>query len=106
MDRDQYENNVARLIEAIRTSGRLQREDHLTMARALLAILDDRGDFPVDAEEALVGAVAVVSFRGVVDARVPCESPIEEMLLDSFVSAGFSLETDGVRTFGTKGDLL
>lgn len=50
--------DATRIVEAIRTSGRLRQEDHLTLARALVMILDRRADFPADAEEALVQAVA------------------------------------------------
>lgn len=49
--------HATRLIEALRTSGRLHAEDHGTIARALLIIIDRPGDFSSDPVEALVSVI-------------------------------------------------
>ena len=57
-------HQLARIITAIRTSGRLQQEDSLPLARALLVLLDRRDKYPDDPEEALVQALASLAAYG------------------------------------------
>jgi hypothetical protein len=51
-------DQAARIIVAIRNSGRLRKVDQPVLARALSVVLERRDQFPDDAEEALVQAVA------------------------------------------------
>jgi hypothetical protein len=50
--------NAARIIETLRTSGRLRDTDQAVMARALNLVFERRAEFPDDTVEALVQAVA------------------------------------------------
>lgn len=55
---------LARIIAAIKTSGRLRDEDHLYLARALLVLLDRRAAYPDDPVEAMVQALASLAVAG------------------------------------------
>lgn len=55
---------LAAIITAIKTSGRLMDEDHVHLARALLILLERRDEYPVDAEEALIQALASLALMG------------------------------------------
>ena len=57
-------HQLARIITAIRTSGRLRHEDSLPLARAVLVLLDRRDAYPADPEEALVQALASLAAYG------------------------------------------
>lgn len=54
-------SEAERIIAAIRTSGRLQDQDHAIVARALLILIERRLEFPLDPVEALVQVIASLS---------------------------------------------